>query len=245
LSSAAVVTGHSRGLGAGIAAALLTRDVRVLGISRGENANLAARHGKALTQVRLDLADSNALRRWLESGALKEFAQRADSAILVNNAGLLQPIGPLERQDLRAVADAVAVNLSAVLVLSAAFVQATEHARDRRILHIASGAATKAYAGWSVYCATKAALHHHARAVALDRTPGLRICSVAPGIVETEMQREIRGSTDDRFPERQRFIALNRDGKLKDADETGAAAVELLLSSRFGSEPTAELPATR
>jgi NAD(P)-dependent dehydrogenase (short-subunit alcohol dehydrogenase family) len=143
-----------------------------------------------------------------------------------------------------AVARAIAVNVAAPLVLSAAFVAATRGANDRRIMHVSSGAGRKAHAGWSVYCATKAALDHHARAVALDRMPTLRISSVAPGAVDTDMQAEIRASTDDAFPERARFLAMQREGRLHDPDETGRALVELLLCDAFGSEPVSDLRRT-
>ena len=163
------------------------------------------------------------------------------TAILVNNAGVLQPIGPLETQDIAKVARAATVNVAAVLMLSAKFAQITDGIGDRRILHISSGAATSAYAGWSVYCATKAALDQHARAVALDRSPGLRIAAVAPGVIDTDMQAEVRGTTDDKFPQRQRFVALKRDGQLHDPDESGQTIADFLLSDTFGREPVVDL----
>ena len=240
-AAAAVVTGHTRGLGAGIASHLLARGVRVLGLARHGNAELAERHGDALKEVELDLADPAALVAWLRGETLGHFLRRSERALLVNNAGLLQPIGPLETQDVATVARAVAVNVAAPLALSAAFVAATPNARDRRILHVSSGAGRKPYAGWGVYCATKAALDHHARAVTLDRTAALRISSVAPGAIETDMQAEIRATTDARFPDRQRFVDMQREGRLRDPDEAGRAVVEFLLSDAFGSEPVADL----
>lgn len=236
----AIVTGHSRGLGAGIAEALLRREIPVLGISRGTNPGLA--RFALLREVSLDLADADALARWLHGRAVDECVKGRRRALLVNNAGLLRPIGPLERQEPAAVARAVAVNVGAALTLAAAFVQATRDVEDRRILHVSSGAGRKAYAGWSVYCATKAALDHHARCVAMDATPRLRIAAVAPGVVDTDMQTEIRETTDDRFPDRPRFVDMKREGRLKSASTTGAALVDLLLSDRFGAEPVTELP---
>lgn len=239
--AAAVVTGHSRGIGEAVAEHLLGRGTRVLGVSRHTNARLAGRFPDTLEEVILDVADSVALQRWLGSEPLERFLTNVDTPLLVNNAGVLQPIGPLETQEIEKVARAVAVNLGAPLVLSAAFVQVTADARERRILHVSSGAARKAYAGWSIYCATKAALDHHARCVALDRTPGLLISSVAPGVVDTEMQAEIRASTDERFPDRPRFVALHRDKALPSPERIGARLVEYLLSDVFGVDAVFEL----
>jgi hypothetical protein len=239
--AAAVVTGHSRGIGEAVAEHLLARGARVLGVSRHGSAALTARFAHRLEEVALDIADGDALTRWLASNPLERFVGNSETPLLVNNAGVLQPIGPLETQELERVWRAVAVNLGAALVLSAAFVQATANARERRILQVSSGAARKAYAGWSIYCATKAGLDHHARCVALDRTPGLLISSVAPGVVDTEMQAEIRASTDERFPDRQRFVDMHRDKALPSPDQTSGRLVEYLLSDQFGAEPVFDL----
>lgn len=238
----AIVTGHSRGLGEGIAAALLDREILVLGVSRGSNRTLASRYASRLAEEQLDLSDAAATARWLRGGALSEFLQGASTALLVNNAGLLQPIGPLQQQDAGDVWRAVSVNVGAALSLSAAFVQATERCHERRVLHVSSGAGRKAYAGWSVYCATKAALDHHARAVAVDRTPRLRISSLAPGVIDTEMQAEIRATTSDRFPEKERFVTMKREGTLRQPARVGEMAVEFLLGDAFGSDVISELP---
>lgn len=238
----AIVTGHSRGFGEGIAAALLRRDIPVLGISRGGNEALAAKHPTRLLEERLDLSDADVSTRWLRSGALRKFVESARTAVLVNNAGLLQPIGPLQQQDAADAWRAVSVNVGAALALSAAFVQVTERCDERRILHISSGAGRKPYAGWSVYCATKAALDHHARAIELDRTPRLRICSLAPGVIDTNMQAEIRASTTDRFPEKDRFVALKREGALREPERVGEMAVDFLLAASFGRDVVSELP---
>lgn len=238
----AIVTGHSRGLGAAIAATLLERGIPVLGVSRSDNGDLGVRFPRLLQQVRIDLSDTPPLARWIYESALETFTARGATPLLVNNAGLLQPIGPLELQDVAGVGRAVAVNVGAALMLSAAFVAITQRAADRRILHISSGAGRKPYAGWSVYCATKAALDHHARAVALDRSPGLRVCSLAPGVIDTDMQAEIRATTDDRFPDRQRFVEMKHEGQLHSADERARMVVELLLSPTFGAETIVELP---
>jgi len=179
--------------------------------------------------------------KWIEAGALRQFLDGATTALLVNNAGVIQPIGPLEAQDAAAVARAVTVNVSAPLMLSSAFARDTARTKDRRILHISSGAGRKAYAGWSVYDASKAALDHHARTVAVDRSPRLRISAVAPGTIDTEMQTELRASTDALFPDRPRFVKLKHEGGLLDPLEVGAKLVDFLLSPQFGDEPVSDL----
>jgi benzil reductase ((S)-benzoin forming) len=233
---AAIVTGHSRGLGAAVSGELLTRGIAVLGVSRSRQTGAVA----GLEQAEVDLSDDAQLHAWLNGKTLTRFVGHTERPLLVNNAGLLQPIGSLEQQDPAAVTRAVAVNVGAVLALSAAFARATGKAQERRILHVSSGAARNAYAGWSVYCATKAALDHHARAVALDRSPRLRISSVAPGVIDTDMQAEIRSTPDGTFPDRQRFVDMKEEGSLRSPAEAAKALVDYLLSATFGDEPVTE-----
>ncbi|MFA7666998.1 MAG: SDR family oxidoreductase [Burkholderiaceae bacterium] len=237
----AIVTGHSRGLGAAIAQTLLERGIAVLGLSRASNSGLAARHADALTEVALDLSDNAALGRWLAGGALGEFLAGAGTALLVNNAGTVHPVGPLAMQDVDAIARGVALNVAAPLMLSAAFAAAAPAGAGRRVLNVSSGAGRGVQPGWSVYCATKAALDHHARAVVVDATPGLRICSLAPGVVDTDLQAEIRATDLDRFPVRERFEALKRDGALSSPEDCAQRTVAYLLSDAFGSQEVADL----
>jgi NAD(P)-dependent dehydrogenase (short-subunit alcohol dehydrogenase family) len=237
----AVVTGHSRGLGAAIAARLLERGVSVLGIARRGNPSLATAHPDLLREVALDLGDSRALDVWLAGPELADALRSCETALLINNAGTLQPMGPLPRQDSGAIAQAVTLNVASPLALSAAFVRATPEAIDRRILHVSSGAGRTAYAGWAVYGASKAALDHHARGVAADAVPGVRICSLAPGVIATAMQAEIRASGLEDFPLRERFEAMHREGVLLAPDEVGTRVVTFLLGDSFGREPVADL----
>ncbi|ATE61149.1 SDR family oxidoreductase [Thauera sinica] len=237
----AIVTGHSRGLGAAIAEDLLQRGVAVLGLARRHNDELAARFPAGLAQHAIDLADPARLAAWLGGGEFAGFAADGDMLLLVNDAGTLQPVGPPRLQDVAAIAPAVALNVAAPLMLAAAVAAVESTAAERRVLHVSSGAARKPYAGWSVYCATKAALDHHARAVQADAQAGLRICSAAPGVVDTGMQAEVRASTLEQFPLRDQFAAMQRAGGLIPPAAAAARLVAHLLSEDFGAAPVVDL----
>lgn len=236
----AIVTGHTKGLGAAIASDLLTRDIPVLGLARSFSPAMQARCPGLLSQIVLDLADAGALGAWLAGSALRHFMAGDDTILLINNAGVVQPVGSLRDQNPMDVARAVALNIAAPLMLAAAVVAHSDGA-ERRILHVSSGAGRNAYPGWSVYCATKAALDQHARAVALDALAGVRICSLAPGVIDTDMQAEIRATPPERFPLRERFVALQRAGELSPPQQTARALVEYLLAPGYGREPVDDL----
>ncbi|WP_028232324.1 SDR family oxidoreductase [Paraburkholderia mimosarum] len=239
----AIVTGHTRGLGAALAKALLQRDIDVLGLGRGTHGELASQYATRFAQAVVDLADPAALDRWLAGETLKAFAHGAQCVLLFNNAGTVDPIAPLGAQDALAIARAVALNVAAPLMLANALA-AMPHSSasaSRRVVHISSGAARNAYAGWSVYCATKAALDHHARAVALDAPPGVRVCSLAPGVVDTGMQQTIRATSVDQFPMRERFEQLKQNGLLSTPEAAAQQLIDYALSEAFGSVPTADV----
>jgi NADP-dependent 3-hydroxy acid dehydrogenase YdfG len=237
----AIVAGHTRGLGAALAAELLARNITVLGLSRSRNATLAQRFPQTLQQVELELADPASVTRWLASDALSRFVDGADSVLLYNNAGVVQPIGPIEVQDAAAIATAVALNVATPLMLASAVAAASVSASDRRIVHISSGAGRNAYAGWSIYCATKAALDHHARAVMLDANRALRICSLAPGVLDTDMHAEIRSSGEEQFPLREKFEDLKRNGQLVSPEQCATRLIDFTLSEAFGQTPVADI----
>ncbi|MDR5750292.1 MULTISPECIES: SDR family oxidoreductase [unclassified Caballeronia] len=241
LLTKAIVTGHSRGLGEAIAETLLLRGIAVLALARRRNAALAARFPGKLEEVELDLADLAGAERWLATDALQRFSAGAGTLLLVNNAGMLQPVGALEQQDAGSIARAVSLNVATPLMFAAALAVAGSAAQERRIVHVSSGAARNAYPGWSIYCATKAALDHHARAVALDASRALRIASVAPGVVDTDMQGEIRATGLERFPLRDKFDSLKRDGLLASPAQSAQKLVDYALSDAFGETPVVDV----
>lgn len=237
----AIVTGHSQGLGQEITRALLEQGVRVMGVSRGSAASLRQAYSEQLQEVSLDFAEAETVAEWLESGAMKAFFGGSDIALLVNNAGVVQPIGAPGKLAGDAVARAVQVNITAPLMFANQFVADTEALSDRRLAHISSGAGHTPYAGWSTYCATKAALDMHARAVALDDIDGLSVVSMAPGIIDTAMQATIRDSEPGQFPQREKFRQLKADGHLASPEQVGRKLAKYCLSTHFGAEPVDDI----
>ena len=218
----AVVTGHTRGLGAAIAEQLTASGWSVLGLARTGDEPV-------------DLGDPSALVAWLGSGRLAAFLSDADEIWLVNNAGVLGPAVVAGRQDADATVGAVNLNVTAPILLSDGVLRHRPRGVPVRIGHISSGAGRRPLPGWSVYCATKAALDHHAVTVASERHDGVRIAAVAPGVVDTGMQEEIRSSAG--FPLREDFVGLKERGELASPTAAAAAVIRLMGSDDFGEQP--------
>lgn len=227
----AIITGHSKGLGAGMVSCLIDAGYDVLGASRsGIGSDIAG-----LTEVALDLGDTVAVSAFATGTELAGFLAGATEVVLINNAGIVEPIAPIGRQDAGKIAQSVAVNVTAALILSDAFVASTKGA-DRRVAHISSGAGRNAYTGWSVYCATKAAMDMHARAMVEDAVAGLKAESIAPGVIDTGMQATIRSAPEEDFALLDQFKSMKAEGGLAKAEDTAAKICGHILSDRFGAE---------
>ena len=243
-----IVTGASRGLGAALARRLLSPGHTLLCLSRqvvAELAGLAEASGVVVEQWPADLADPLPVARRLEDWLGAVPASRFAAASLVNNAGVLTRIGALERCTAEELSAALRVGLEAPLLLTAAFLRATAGWRaDRRVLNISSGLGRRAMAGQATYCTAKAGMDHLSRAVALDQAElaqGARIVSLAPGIIDTDMQVQLRGADGDGFPEHAMFVGFKEEGRLASADATAEAVLQYLTRADFGATPVADI----
>jgi NAD(P)-dependent dehydrogenase (short-subunit alcohol dehydrogenase family) len=114
---------------------------------------------------------------------------------LVNNAGVIEPIGPLATSDPAAWARAADINLNGVYNGMRAVLPVMRAQGGGTIVTLGSGAAHNPLEGWSHYCATKAAAFMLTRCVHLEnKGRGIRAISLSPGTVATDMQRAIKAS---------------------------------------------------
>jgi NAD(P)-dependent dehydrogenase (short-subunit alcohol dehydrogenase family) len=242
-----ILTGASRGLGAAIARGLLAADVQLLTLARQPDVTLAddaQARGAALEQWALDLAhdvgSAARLEAWLHRQDPAQFA----SAALINNAGLLGRVGAVDTVDATTLAAVLRVDLEAPLLLTSAFLRATRHwALDKRVLNVSSGAGRRPIAGWAAYCAAKAGLDHFSRVTALDeplRPNPARIASLAPGVIDTDMQGELRASDPGGFPDKPFFEQLKSDGQLATPEAAARRVLAYLARADFGAEPVAD-----
>lgn len=247
-----IVTGASRGMGEAIAAELLGRGHRVLGIARGTSTALdaiAREHGSRCEQWTADLADPVPVAARLEAWLAGLGADGVDSATLVNNAAGIARIVPLEASDPDDLVRTLRVGLEAPLLLTAAFLRATQSWPARRagrcrVLNISSGLGRRPMASQAAYCAVKAGLDHFTRAVALDQSASVhpaRIVSLAPGVIDTEMQTHIRGADPTQFPDHARFVQLKAAGQLDSPRDAARKIVAYLDRADFGATPVADV----
>ncbi len=208
----AFVSGASRGIGAGIARRFAARGVKLVLCSRSAP---ALPEGDDVLARSVDVRDAPAL-----EGLVHEAEARFGHIDLwINNAGVLDPIEKLRDVEADAFRTHLDINVTGVFLGTRAYVQHLHRSGKPGVLiNVSSGASTKAYEGWSAYCASKAAVDHLTRVVALEESGnGLRAHSIAPGVVDTDMQTQIRESADEAFPEAPRFRERKRTGHFNSA----------------------------
>jgi benzil reductase ((S)-benzoin forming) len=199
--------------------------------ARGEP---TAPQGAEAWTASIDVIDAEAVDRF--ALAVVEHFGRID--LWVNNAGVLEPIGPLAEADPGAVRRHIDINVLGVANGSASFAR---HVRSRPgggvLVNISSGAATTPYEGWAPYCASKAALEMLTEVVAREeRSHGLNAFALAPGVVDTDMQALVRSTSIKDFPAGDRFRRLHRQRGLNSPDWVARFVLDHLVDGAPASK---------
>ncbi|MDD2883003.1 MAG: SDR family NAD(P)-dependent oxidoreductase [Rhodoferax sp.] len=243
-----ILTGASRGMGLAMAEQLLAPHHQLLCISRHANlalASLANEKACLIEQWSCDLADAqpvaSQLMHWLNALA----PDSLKSATLINNAGMIPAIAPLSASNPLELARALRVGLEAPMLLSAAFLKATlALPTPRKVLNISSGLGRRPMASQAAYCAAKAGMDHFTRCLALDEARlanGAKVCSLAPGVIDTNMQTQLRGASPDTFPDQAGFAQLKQSGQLTSASDAAKRVLVWLQRPDFGQQAVADV----
>ena len=211
-----VITGASSGLGLALARSV-PFPAQIVDISRS-----GPPEGSGIDHFPADLSRPS---EWASVGdELTRLINqlRPERGVLIHAAGTLTPIGFAGEVDSIAYTSNVLLNSAAGQVLGHHFLSAVATREGTfDLVMISSGAASSVYAGWSSYGAGKAALDHWVRNVGAEQEDRghVRVSAIAPGVLDTAMQAEIRSTTEDDFPNVERFHDLHEGGDLVDPDD--------------------------
>jgi NAD(P)-dependent dehydrogenase (short-subunit alcohol dehydrogenase family) len=229
----AIVTGAGRGLGRAIAARLASMGAAVVVASRNapelDEVAKAIKHagGHALAQT-ADVADE----RQVQELVLATERWVGPATILVNNAGMVDPMTLLARSNAALWLRSLAINVGGAYLATRAVLPGMLDRDYGRIVTISSGAATRPSAGWTAYSSGKAAVVQLMRSLALEiEGSGVTACAFNPGYMDTDMQERIRRTATTDFPRSDEYRAAHREGKLKDPKVPARAVAYLVLPS--------------
>lgn len=235
-----ILTGTSRGLGEAIATQLLQQETKLISISRKQNEQLIkqAQHlNIPFDFYSFDLQEIHQIESLMENIFSNIDVKTVSSIHLINNAGMLAPLKPIERSESEQLIANVHVNLVAPMLLSSAFMKHTKDWNiDKRIVNISSGAGQNPYFGWGAYCTTKAGINMFTKCIAAEETDKeypVKIISFAPGVVDTDMQAEIRQTSKEDFIHVERFLTLKEDDDLLSPNYVAKAVIDLLETDNF------------
>ena len=220
------ITGSSKGLGKALAELLLQNENNfVFGYARSSSII-----HKRYYHKHVDFANLEAVQK-IKFPKLKD----AQKVVLINNAGVVGEIKHVGKLSNQKIMDCYTINLIVPTILANEFVKTYKNSgTEKLIVNISSGAAQSAIDGWSVYCATKAGLDMFSRVLQeesnIDKT-NIKVLSIAPGIIDTEMQQQIRNSDASNFSNLNRFVEYKKNGDLASAEETAKKII------RFIDEP--------
>jgi NAD(P)-dependent dehydrogenase (short-subunit alcohol dehydrogenase family) len=188
-----MITGASRGIGAEAARVFAKAGANVALLARSEAAleELVAEIGKAAIAIPCDVANYGDMATAVE----KTVQAFGGLDVLINNAGVIEPVSHLSEADPEAWGQVIDINLKGVFNGMRAALPVMKGKGGGSILTISSGAAHGAVEAWSHYCASKAAVHMLTKCVHLEEAEhGIRAIGLSPGTVATQMQREIKAS---------------------------------------------------
>jgi len=226
------VTGTASGLGRSLAEAALRRqDTIVYGISRHQTI-----FQEGYRHISADLSVPS-----VAAGITFSLHENATEYVLINNAGALGEIagtGDLQADDIAAVWQ---LNVVTPHMLCNAFIHAFGQEPTKKvIINITSGAAQRAYDGWSMYCGSKAGMDMFTKVISEEqkksKSPTM-IFAIAPGVMHTKMQDAIRNAEEKNFSSKQKFVHLYQQNELKDANAVADAYVRF-IDHCDGSENT-------
>tara|TARA_Y100000766_G_C18865681_1_gene585623 strand:+ start:148 stop:912 length:765 start_codon:yes stop_codon:yes gene_type:complete len=225
-----LVTGASKGLGRSICELLANNGYIVIGLARNSSdlssldSLLKGFNPKSLT-IRCDLSNPSEV-----SLAGKQIAERYSSVHgIIHNAGIISPIGSMFDVDSSVWDQTIMVNLLSVQHLTKALHASMVNAQRCRVTTISSGAAINSLESWSAYCTSKAGLEMWTKCLADEGSrDGISAISIAPGIVDTDMQVKIRSVTQEDFPMVDRFIEFHKNGDLVSPNLVAEALFNLI-----------------
>ena len=217
------ITGTSSGIGKALAKqALQIEDSIVYGFSR----KCSIEHN-SYKHIAVDLSKT-------EEVLNLTFDKHSDAykVVLINNAGMIGEVKPIGKQSNESIGNVFNLNTICPAILSNKFIETyKDEDISMVIVNISSGAARHPIESWATYCASKAAIDMFSQVLQAENrydAKNLRVFSIAPGIVDTNMQEQLRASQPEDFPHLVKFIDYKKKGQLSSPETVAQKIIEVV-----------------
>ena len=238
-----IITGTSRGIGEAMANQLMADNHHIFCISRTNNERLIEQAREKNVRLSYYPFDLNHLGEIdsLSDEIFSTITREAEitAIYLINNAGVLAPVAPIEQNTASSIIENVNVNLIAPMILASNFIRYShELDTDKRIMNISSASARYLMPAQSCYSTSKAGLDSFSKSVSIEQSNQLyptKVVSVYPGMIDTQLQAEIRSVSKECFPYVDQFIQLAQEGKLQTPEYTAEKLIDMLFEKNYGN----------
>jgi len=228
-----IITGGSKGIGKAIATKYALENWTVFTIARSTT------NSTQYTELTADLSDPTQAAVVLNTIFSQIQSEKISEITLINNAGSLGKIAVLENISTEVLTKTMQLNSIAPLLLSSQFIHCTKNwTCTKQLINISSGAANNPYAGWATYCTSKAGLDMMTRTIAAEQQAaenGVCCVSIHPGVVATQMQENIRKTSEKDFKDVQRFIDLHENNQLYTPEFVANKLFELATKAQLNN----------
>lgn len=222
-----IITGAGTGIGKALAIELAAKNEMEVLITGRRKAPLKVTADINPAKIKFCPADVGT-----ESGRKKIVNQIGDNVtvkFLIHNAAVLTPVKSIKNIKLEEWRKHQAINVEGPLFLTQSLIKKMNQSR---ILHISSGAAHRALAGWAAYCTSKAALFMLYQVLNTElKQKNILVGSVRPGVVNTPMQTILRQSDPKAFPDLPLFNQYKDEGKLIPGKMVARFLSDILLNT--------------
>ncbi len=233
-----IITGTSKGLGEALALRLLKEGNTLFCSSRKRNENLiksANEKNVAIHYFEKDLSSTEGIKEIMDQIFNVVDLENTEHISFINNAGIISPIKQFGKLTEKEIIENVNINLISPMIITNYFMSKLANFKgDKRIINISSGAGKKPVPSWGSYCVSKAGIDMITQVIASEeKEDGLKVISFAPGVMDTNLQIDVRSTNSDDFEMLDTFNGLKENGKLLDANYVAEKVESLLFTNEF------------
>jgi benzil reductase ((S)-benzoin forming) len=231
----AIITGTSKGIGQAIQNIFVSNRVRVISINRNA---IEQDHLNHLMNFPFDLSQISDIAELATKISKYLYKQHFHELWIINNAATIGNIKKMDENEIETMEETIQVNLISPMALTSHLLKDLKPVINKiRVLNISSGAAFQPIHGLGAYCISKAGLEMFSKIIALEHAdhPSFKSITLGPGVVDTNMQVNIRNSNKSDFERIDQFRDFKEKGLLASTDQIAGKILKMMDNDTYES----------